>query len=86
MISPFVEQFEGMFVIACVLEKRVQAERGINPRRDALVRPNGLLSDLGVGPIIRAGKINIATNIVLGSVRQNDGPSGDYQITNRSSF
>jgi len=59
-LDKFRERFEGLFAIGSILLKHV--DEAID-RKGALVTPNGLLSDLGVGEIIKAGRINTAVSI-----------------------
>lgn len=59
-LDMFRHQFEGLFSIASILSRMVDE---IEDRRGALVKPNGLLSDLGVGQIIKAGEIDKAVAI-----------------------
>lgn len=59
-LNKFRRQFEGLFSIASVLSRMVDE---VIDRRGALVNPNGLLSDLGVGEIIKTGEIDKAVAI-----------------------
>lgn len=61
------EQFNGTFAITSIIAAHVE---GLLPRRDALVRPNALLEDLGIKEMLKKGEVNKAVAITEQSFKK----------------
>lgn len=70
-VERFTDRFNGLYVIASLLERHSSGYVGaVMDRRVALEVPNGVLSDVSIGAAMRDGFANVAVAVAQMTVRQ----------------